>query len=292
MPTPKIIMPLPNRDFDPTEAGVAWKLMTEAGFTVHFATPFGVRAHADPLMLHGEGLDPWGRVPGLRKLRLAGLALRADAYGRRAYAAMERDPLFLQPLTYERLKANAFDGLYLPGGHAQGMRPYLENRMLQAFVADYFRAKDAAGRPKPVAAVCHGVLLAARSIAPDTGRSVLHGRKTTALTWKLENSAWTTSRYWARPWDPDYYRTYREAPGEPVGHWGVEQEIKRLLASPADFVDVPGDVPNHWRKTSGLFRDRPGDARAAWVVQDGNYLSARWPGDVHTLAQRFVAMFA
>jgi hypothetical protein len=36
---------------------------------------------------------------------------------------------------------------------------------------------------------------------------------------------------------------------------------------------------------SGLFRDSPRD----WppVVRDGNYVSARWPGDVHTFARTF-----
>jgi len=28
------------------------------------------------------------------------------------------------------------------------------------------------------------------------------------------------------------------------------------------------------------------------VVQDGNYLSARWPGDVHTFARRYADMLA
>jgi len=28
------------------------------------------------------------------------------------------------------------------------------------------------------------------------------------------------------------------------------------------------------------------------VVRDGNYLSARWPGDVHRFAREFSAMFA
>ena len=27
----------------------------------------------------------------------------------------------------------------------------------------------------------------------------------------------------------------------------------------------------------------------AWVVRDGNYVSARWPGDVFTFAQTFCA---
>ena len=34
-----------------------------------------------------------------------------------------------------------------------------------------------------------------------------------------------------------------------------------------------------------MFRDRPGDTRCAFVVEDGPYVSARWPGDAHLFAQ-------
>ena len=71
-------------------------------------------------------------------------------------------------------------------------------------------------RSKPVGAICHGVLAAARSIDPTSGRSVLHGRRTTALTWQLERTAWMIARR-TRFWDPDYYRTYIEQPGQPPG---------------------------------------------------------------------------
>jgi hypothetical protein len=98
------------------------------------------------------------------------------------------------------------------------------------------------------------VLLAARSISPVTHRSVLYGRKTTALTWKLESSAWRLSKYLARFWDPGYYRTYRESPGEAVGYWGVEQEVKRALAADADFLDVPPDTGNHFLLSSPKYR--------------------------------------
>ena len=43
-------------------------------------------------------------------------------------------------------------------------------------------------------------------------------------------------------------------------------------------------------KNSGRRRDSLQDERPAFVVQDGNYISARWPGDVHTFARRFAAM--
>ena len=70
----------------------------------------------------------------------------------------------------------------------------------------------------------------------------------------------------------------------------VQQEVTRSLASAADFLDVPRTDPDYRRKTSGLQRDTMDDARPAFVVQDRNYVSARWPGDVHTFAKAFAAL--
>ena len=286
MPSKTVLIPLPNRDFDPSEVAISWQLIRAAGHRVRFATPDGLPAEGDPLMLTGEGLDPWGRLPGLRRLKLIGLLLRARRGAREAYELMLGDAEFHQPLRYEQLDVADFDGLLLPGGHwARGMRGYLESQVLQAFVGAFFSSG------KPVAAICHGVLLAARS--PGTaGRSALHGRKTTALTWAMEKSAWDLTRFFARFWDPDYYRTYLEAPGEPSGHMSVQAEVTRALARPEDFLDVPQEAPDRLRKTSGLHRDSPSDRRPAWVVRDGNYISARWPGDVHRFAQRFIEVLA
>ncbi len=282
----RILLPLPLQDFDPTEVALSWRILREAGHQIDFATVDGTRGHADPMMISGEGLDPWGWLPGLRKLRLIGLMLRADRYGRAAYAQLEQDAAFLHPRRFSDISAAQYDALLLPGGHAKGMRPYLENTSLQALVAGFFDAD------KPIAAVCHGVLLAARSISPRTGKSVLHGRKTTALTWKLERSAWDLTRFLARFWDAGYYRTYEESAGEPSGYRSVEQEVKRALAAETDFIDVPSGAPHYLRKTSGIARDSLRDARPAWVVRDGNYISARWPGDVHTFATRFAELLA
>lgn len=280
----KILLPLPCADFDPSEAALSWKILHDAGHEVVFATPDGGVAAADPVMVTGIGLDFWSRIACLRRIRLVGLLLRADRRARAAYRELIRDPRFLAPLAYVQLRSADFDALLLPGGHAQGMREYLESTILQSVVADFFEAD------KPVAAVCHGVVLAARSLSPRTGRSVLYARKTTALTWKMERSAWWLSRYGGRWWDRDYYRTYRENAADPAGYRSVQAEVSRALASPADFCDVPTHAPHRWRKTSGLLRDSPDDARPAHVVRDGNYLSARWPGDVHTFAHTFAAM--
>ena len=278
----RVLIPLPERDYDPTEVAVSWRVLTSAGHRVAFATPRGAAAVADELMLTGEQLDLWGAIPVVRRVKALGLLLRANRDAREAHAALVRDPAFTTPLRYDALRVGDFDGLLLPGGHrARGMRAYLEDPTLQAFVGAFFDAN------KPVGAICHGVVLAARSRSQRTGRSVLWGRRTTALTWRLEGAAFATMRYAGRVWDPGYYRTYAEQPGEPDGYRSVEAEVTRALASPDDFLDVPAAAPDHFRKSSGLFRDSGSDDRPAWVVRDRNYVSARWPGDAHSFARAF-----
>jgi len=280
----RVLMPLPRTDFDPSEAAVSWRLLVAAGHEVVFATPGGEAAQADPVMVSGIGLDFWSRVPLLRSFTLVGRLLRANREARAAHCALVDNAAFRAPLPWQEIRVPAFDALLLAGGHAQGMREYLESEQLQRVVAEFFDAE------KPVAAICHGVVLAARSISARSGKSALHGRRTTALTWKLEHSAWLLNRYAGRWWDRNYYRTYLEQPGEPAGYRSVQAEVTRALASPEDFLDVPASAPDRWRKTSGMHRDSDADARPAFVVRDGNYLSARWPGDVHTFARTFAAM--
>lgn len=277
-----VLVPLPARDFDPTEVAVPWKVLVDAGQAVRFATPEGLPAAADDVMISGRGLDPWGPVPGLRRFVAVGRVLRADRAGRAAYDELIASPEFRSPMRWDAIDLSHFDGLLLPGGHrARGMRPYLESSQLQPIIVQAFRRK------LPVAAICHGVLLVARSVDPDTGRSVLHGRQTTSLTWRQERMAASIGRV-VRFWDPSYYRTYPDPAGEAAGHMSVQAEVTRALATPASFVDVdPAD--RHARiKNDGRHRDRSDDARPAHVVVDGHYVSARWPGDAHTLAHRFV----
>lgn len=280
----QIVIPIPSRDFDPTEVAVPWQILIAAGHRISFATPDGQPGVADDLMVTGEGLDLWGFIPGLRKLPLVGRFLRANRDGTAAYAALLGDAAFNAPMRWSDVAAADFDGLLLPGGHrARGIRAYLESPVLQQLVVSFFNAD------KPVGAICHGALIPARSLDPATGRSPLYGRKTTALTWSLEGSAAKLGRI-VRFWDPFYYRTYREAPGEPPGYMSVEHEIIRSLRSPADFLDVKASDPDYRRKTSGLVRDSSADQSASFVVTDGNYVSARWPGDAHAFAMAFAKL--
>jgi putative intracellular protease/amidase len=275
-----ILIPLPSLDADPSEVAVSWLILRARGHRVSFATPAGRPAECDPLMLHGRGLDPWGWIPGLRRLPLVGLLLRANQNARVAHAQLRADGAFQRPLRWDELNDADFDGLLLPGGHrARGMREYLESERLQAMIAEFFAAA------KPVGAICHGVLLVARSRRAD-GRSVLHGRRTTALTWALELKASSLARL-TRFWDPYYYRTYLESADQPNGYMSVQQEVTRALARPEDFLDVPPDALDYRRKTGGIARDSSNDERPAFVVRDGHYVSARWPGDVHRFARSY-----
>lgn len=279
-----VLVLLPARDFDPSEAAVSWRVLVNAGHAVSFATPDGRPAVADGMMLTGRGLDPWGSIPLLKNLPLVGLLMRANRDARRAYAEMIADPAYVAPQPWDAIDPSAYDALLLPGGHrARGMREYLESEILQRDVAAFF------DQEKPVAAICHGVLLAARSTSKRTGRSVLWGFQTTALTWAFESSAWSVARI-TRFWDPNYYRTYLEQEGQPAGFMSVQQEVTRALARAEDFRDVPKADPHYRRKTSGLARDSINDETPAFVVRDRNYVSARWPGDVHTFAKTFAGM--
>src|ERR1700693_5604070 len=282
----KVLIPIPNLDFDPTEVAVARRVLRDAAHEIFFAPPAGRRGAADPLMLTGEGLDPWGWIPPLRRVVAVGRFVRANCDVRENYASLVRDPAFGAPLRHCDVRADAFDGLILPGGHrARGMQTYLESEILQTFVGAFFDSG------KPVGAICHGVVLAARSLVPSTGRSALYGRRTTALTWALERLSWRVGRI-ARFWDPNYYRTYVEARGQRAGFCSVQAEVTRALARPEDFIDVPADAPDRKLKMSGHARDTFHDARPAWVVRDGAYVSARWPGDAYTFAKAFAAALA
>lgn len=245
----RVLIATAATDFDPTEAAVPWEQLVRHGATVTFATPGGVPGRCDPRMISGEGL---GLFAG---------ALRADAHGAGAYARLETSGALDRALDHEALVPDDYDAIVLPGGHAPGMRPYLESPSLQRFVARFF----ATGRP--VAAICHGVLLAARSMITDGDRSVLFGRRTTALLRRQEGLAWRLTRRRLG----DYYRTY------PV--W-LQAEVTAALESPEHFVT--GNL--------ALRRDAPANLGPGFTVRDGNYLSARWPGDAHRFAHDLLRM--
>ncbi|OBB89862.1 type 1 glutamine amidotransferase domain-containing protein [Mycobacterium sp. 852002-30065_SCH5024008] len=273
-----VLVPIPDRDFDPTEVAVSWRVLTRNGHRVVFATESGSPGAADDIMVSGRGLDVWSALPVLGAVPVIGLMLRANKDGRRAYRDMLASNEFQHPIAWAQAGLAGVDAVLLPGGHrARGMRSYVDSGVLHRLVVDAFK------RGVIVAAICHGVLLAARSVDPATGHSVLYGHKTTALTWAMEGLAWRLTRF-TRFWDRNYYRTYTEQPGQPRGYMSVQSEVTRALENPTDFCDVVRGSPGWRRKSSGMSRDTASDSRPAFVVDDGSYLSARWPGDTHTFA--------
>ena len=251
----KVLIPLPDFGFDPTEAGVPWRKLQVAGHETLFATPSGKPAVADPRMVTGVDL------PCLLKA-----TLMAEPEAVTAYLEMSQSRDFLAPLSYAGIRQDTFDALLLPGGHDKGMRSYLESPVLQAVVAHFFERK------KPVGAICHGTLLAARSQSKATGKSVLWGLKTTGLTRRQERIAFQLTRLWLG----DYYRTY------PVA---MADELISCLRSPQDYDPGPGfPIPRA--------RDSDSNLKPGFTVLDGNYLSARWPGDAYRFGRDFVRLLS
>ncbi|MEV0993119.1 type 1 glutamine amidotransferase domain-containing protein [Streptomyces sp. NPDC049949] len=243
-----IVFLLPSSGYDPTEAAVPWAALRDAGYDVRFATPDGRVALADRRLTDTgfSWLSPW---------------LMTRRAGLEAYRRLTDDPWFRAPLSYAEVDPAILTGLFVPGGHAPGMRTLLEDAAAQRLFARVFLVG------LPVGAVCHGVLLAARAKDPTTGRSVLHGRRTTALTSLLELTAWNLTRLWLGR----YYRTYPAT---------VQAEVTAALAEPGHFLAGPP-----WP-----VRDTAARPRRGFTVRDGNYVSARWPGDCHRLAADYLAL--
>lgn len=245
----QILIPLPDRDFDTTEVAVPWHLFRAAGHQVVFATEGGGTAPAcDPRLLTGVLFGQLG----------------ADPEPKRFYAELTADPAFHQPIAWSAIVPTDYDALVLPGGHAPGMRQYLASPLLQRQVAAFGALN------RPLGAICHGTVLLARCRDAATGRSLLHGRRTTCLPKYMERTA-----YYLTAWKLGrYYRTYPTY---------VEDEVRAALARSSDFLRGPIHL---------MSRGRMDDDRAAFVVEDRNYISARWPGDAYLFARRLLALLS
>jgi putative intracellular protease/amidase/membrane protease YdiL (CAAX protease family) len=227
----RVVIALPTRDFDTTEVVVPWNTFRHAGLEVVFASEDGQVATCDPKLLTGVLFGQLGALPH-------NVAL---------YRELEETQAFQRPIRFDALDPAEFSALVLPGGHAKGMRPYLESKTLQ----EKARAFLAAG--KPVGAICHGVLVLARADA-------LVGRRVTSLTNLLEKLAYAVTAWRLG----DYYRTYPTT---------TQDEVRASLGEGGRF------------ETGPVFASyaRP------FVVEDGNLVTARWPGDAQGFADALLA---
>ena len=199
--TKKVIIPIPDNDFDLTEVSIPWKYFVNNGFEVTFSTEKGGVGKADPLLITGVIFGKLGAKPEAIE----------------AYLKLEQDEAFKNPISYDSIEPEQYDALLLPGGHAKGMHQYLESTVLQSKVLEFVKLN------KIIGAICHGPLVRARSFDPGTGRSVLYGRRLTSLTKKLERIA-----YYLTFWKLGrYYRTYPEY---------VHDEIVKTLTTRENYL--------------------------------------------------------
>lgn len=59
----RVLIPLPDTDFDSTEVAVPWRLLTDAGHDVVFATQNGGVARCDQRLLDGALFGQLGARP-------------------------------------------------------------------------------------------------------------------------------------------------------------------------------------------------------------------------------------
>ena len=170
---PHVLIPLPDTDFDPTESATPWRVCIERGWKAAFATENGNVAVADHRLLMGFVRGPLG----------------AGSMGLADYKRMTQAAEYQKPIKYADINVEDYDALLLTGGHAPEMKQFLESKTLQEKVVEFFK-KD-----KGIGAICHGLLVLARAIDPDTGKSVIHDYKTTSLTKGLEMIGYA-STFW------------------------------------------------------------------------------------------------
>jgi putative intracellular protease/amidase len=230
--TPNILIPLPDHDFDPTESAIPWKVCTSRGWKVIFSTEHGKVAQADPHLLKGPILGPFG----------------ASAKAQAAYRQMTQDPAFQQPIPYAEIDPEQAQAILLPGGHAPGMRQYVESPVLQNKVLQFWQ------QGRLIGAICHGMLVLTRTIDPQTGRSILYGHKVTALPRLIDRAGYQLARLLRRRYL--IYSCY------------VAEEVRACLEHPADFSNGPSIL-------------------VPYVVSDGNLVTSRWPVDADLFSERF-----
>lgn len=135
------------------------------------------------------------------------------------------------------------------------MKQYLEDTIIRDKLIPFISNPS-----KIVGAICHGTIVLARTIDPSTGKSLLYHRKSTCLPKYMEKTA-----YFVTAWKLGrYYRTYDIY---------VEDELCQAMENPKEQYQ-PGI-----RNLCGSLEDK-----YAYVCEDNNYISARWPGDAYLYA--------
>lgn len=138
------------------EVAASHRVLTASGATVDIATPGGVRPTVDEISLDERG----GVAAG-------------DAEEHRAYLTTIEAQL-AAPLTLADVRADDYDAIYVPGGHAP-----MADLVHDADLGRLLAAADEQGAV--VAALCHGAAALLSADAPD-GSFLYAGRSLTSFT--------------------------------------------------------------------------------------------------------------
>lgn len=244
-----VLFILPDYDFDPTEVTVTYNIMKGAGMKVRFATENGKQPSGDAKQLEREN-------------QALGYIL-ASSEVKRDYYRMENLDEFKEPLSWNEISFTDYDALYLPGGHAPGMKQYLENETLREKVREYW------GTKKPVGASSTGVLVLSRT--PRSGNSqfsLIRNKRTTCLPKFLERTHYLLSKM---KYDSIYTPGFKTCEDEVIASLS---SIEKYFRGP--LLSVAG---------KDTFFDNNG-----FTVIDRNYISSRWPGDANTFAFQFAQL--
>ena len=301
----RILFPMPDVGFDPTEAAVPWHTFTTLGADVVFATGSGEPSNgADPHILTGflAGLmmkvapqaAQWctsfsvvrqflPRPPDLClymcMLCMCVCLCICACVCPRPDNDMILSSAYKAPQTFAQASASFdagdFDAIFLVGGHGGGMREYLHDKRVGALVRQFWDTRT------PVGSICHGVLFVTRAPATDAADSMSllssSGFVTTSVPRWMERlgyvitsaSMQVPSTYQLETTDQEYLQDEMSAT---CGG-------KCFDAGPLDLL-APlqlGSATSHAH---------------AYATRDEFYVSARFFGDAYLVSQVFAELVA
>jgi len=242
MTNKKVLIPLPERDFDLTQVAVLWKILKANGIKVEFASELGATSIVNP--------------DHLKKPDLLNVSMFYPAFEpRRYFMELEKDPSFNSPVPFSEINANEYTGMVLIAGNTANVKHYLECKLLQSKVQDFWALK------RPLGAIGQAVLIMVRTVDINAKHPLIHYKRTTCYP-KLIEFVGKLNPFGS---SSIYIET-------------VEDEVIRQLSGP-QFFNTSRDV--FWDSLFDL---------NGFTCQDDWYLSARWEGDAYTFSTAFTKM--
>ncbi|CAG7849931.1 SubName: Full=Uncharacterized protein {ECO:0000313/EMBL:CCA67356.1} [Serendipita indica DSM 11827] len=246
----KAAMLLPNYGFDPTEAAIPYKYLTEKGWVIDIVTESGKcqlplsNLPTDWSLLYHIVLAPKAdqmMLTGTLASLLGAKAAAKDAYTNSLSASTS----FKEPKAWNdpEFSLTQYDVVIIPGGHerrgenkedepSKGVRQIIESRHLRSLLSEiwpYTRDKDGSSDKKMVVGAIWFVEILTTVYLFDftkdeTGNSILYDRKMTTLPEHLERLAHSLTGAFIG----DYYRTY---PGRYTAAL-----VQECLATPEQYL--------------------------------------------------------